>query len=533
MPRKIWFFSMLSGLLLGLPWYPVWPGLFLGFALLPLLYVEDYLLQRKQHFPMHTAFLHFTLTFFVWQFLSFWWISNVTIIGALFLITLNSFCYAGFFALSHYIGRQQGRSFGRLSLLVFWITFEFISLRIDFGVPWLILGNGLFKHTQLIQWYEYTGVLGGSLWILGVNFLVADMVLQFRKIHPRIYVFKAAFTLALLISPVMCSLNLYKKAVPEGKHINVALIQPNIDPFTEKFEKISQEEQLAIILGLADSVSHCPIDLYVAPETAIDNQIWEDNLRNNYSIFAIDEFVHNNPHTAFIIGAITYKELPESGKLPATARFNAQDSLYYEAFNSALYVDTSTHIPIYHKSKLVLGIEKAPLIGLFKFLKKFTIQLGGPEGSFGQQATPTLLGDSTKGIQTASVICYESVFGAHVNQFINKGANIIVILTNDGWWGGTPAYSQHFDYARIRAIETRRWVVRSANTGISGIIDSRGNVVSRTQWWQRTVLSGKVALNDIQTFYVKHGDYIGRVAAFLSVCILMILVSMRIRKGKV
>lgn len=524
---------MLSGVLLALPWYSTWPGVFLGFALLPLLYVEDYILQRKLYFPVHTALLHFTLTFFVWQFLSFWWVSNVTITGALFLITLNSFCYASVFLLSHYTGRLLGRSFGRLSLLVFWIAFEYISLRLEFGMPWLILGNGLFKHTQLIQWYEYTGVMGGSLWILNTNFLLADVVLQFRKIQQRIYIFKALFVLVLLIFPVVFSLNLYKKGVPEGKHINVAIIQPNIDPFTEKFDGISQEEQLAIILRLADSASHNAIDLYVAPETAIDNEIWEDNLRNNYSIFAIDEFVHNNPHAAFIIGAITNKELSKNEKLSSTARYNTQDSMYYEVFNSALYIDTSTQIPIYHKSKLVLGVEKAPLIGLFKFLKKFTFHLGGTEGSFGQQSTPTLLGDSAKGIQTASIICYESVFGSHVNQFINKGANIIVILTNDGWWGGSPAYFQHFGYAKIRAIETRRSVVRCANTGISGIIDSKGNVVSKTQWWQRTALTGKAALNNTQTFYVKHGDYIGRVAAFLSVIILMILVNTLIRKRKI
>lgn len=533
MPKKIWFCSLLSGVLLALPWYPIWPAVFLGFAFLPLLYVEDNLLQRKQYIPLHTAFLHFTLTFFVWQLLSFWWISAVTIVGALFLITFNSFCYAGVFVLSHYIGRQMGRSFGRLSLLVFWLTFEYINLHLAAGLPWLVLGNGLSKHIQLIQWYEYTGVLGGSLLILCINFLLSDLILQFRKIHPRIYIFKALFVLVLIVFPMVYSLSLYNKVVPEGKHINVAIIQPNIDPFTEKFGGISQEEQLSIILRLADSVAHRSIDLYIAPETAIDNEIWEDKLRNNFSIFAVEEFVHNNPDAAVIIGAITYKEVPENIELPSTARYNTQDRIYYEAFNSALYIDTSSQIPIYHKSKLVLGVEKAPLIGLSKFLKKFTINLGGAEGSFGQQLKPTLLGDSNKGIRTASIICYESVFGSHVNQFINKGANIIVILTNDGWWGDTPAYTQHFDYAKIRAIETRRSVVRCANTGISGIIDTRGNVVSSTQWWQRTALNGEAALNDVQTFYVKHGDYIGRVAAFLSACILLILVNTVIRKRKV
>jgi len=523
---------LLSGILLSLPWYPVYPGVFLVFALVPLFYVENFFLRNKAYFPIHTAYLHFTLTFFIWQLLSFWWISNVTTIGALFLIMFNSLCYATVFVMAHLVGRVLGPRLGRLSLLVFWLSFEYLSLHADFAIPWLVLGNGMADNHKLIQWYEYTGVLGGSLWILYANFLLWDVIFLFRKAHPRRIILKAISLTLLIVLPPLWSHSIYNKVVQDDKKFTVAVIQPNIDPFNEKFSGLSQEEQLSIILHLADSVANDSIDIYVAPETSIDNQIWEENLRNNYCIFTIDEFVHKHTNAAFVIGAVTNKGFLKNETPSVTARYNDLDSLYFDVFNTGMYIDTSTTIQLYHKSKLVPGVERAPFIKVFKFLKNHTLSLGGADGSFGQQAAPSLLENPTKEIRIAPLICYESVFGAHVNDFINKGANVIFILTNDGWWSGTPAYQQHIDYARLRAIETRRTIVQCANTGISGIIDNRGNLTQATRWWQRTAFTATVKTSSAQTFYVKHGDYIGRIAVFLAVCILMILVSTKIRGKK-
>ncbi|MFN5921205.1 MAG: apolipoprotein N-acyltransferase, partial [Bacteroidota bacterium] len=120
-----------------------------------------------------------------------------------------------------------------------------------------------------------------------------------------------------------------------------------------------------------------------------------------------------------------------------------------------------------------------------------------------------------KFVSVAPVICYESVYGEYVSEYIRKGANLICIITNDGWWGNTPGYRQHFDYAKLRAIETRRYVVRSANTGISGFIDDRGQAMQQSGWWQPAVLRQKVQLNSSLTFYVRYGDYIGTIAVVM------------------
>ncbi|HXC04768.1 MAG TPA: nitrilase-related carbon-nitrogen hydrolase, partial [Bacteroidia bacterium] len=127
------------------------------------------------------------------------------------------------------------------------------------------------------------------------------------------------------------------------------------------------------------------------------------------------------------------------------------------------------------------------------------------------------------------VICYESVFGEYVTDYVKKGANVIFIITNDGWWGDTPGYHQHLDYARLRAIETRRWIARSANTGTSCFIDDAGKVTQATSWWVPAAIKGDIIKWGGYTFYVKHGDYIARAFMIVGLVLLLWSISMRIR----
>ena len=112
-------------------------------------------------------------------------------------------------------------------------------------------------------------------------------------------------------------------------------------------------------------------------------------------------------------------------------------------------------------------------------------------------------------------MCYESVYGEFCTGYVKKGAKLLTVITNDAWWGDTPGHRQHFNYSRLRAIETRRWVARCGNTGISALIDPEGHVVSRTPWWEPALLEGTVGLCSEQTFFVRYGDMVGRVCVFL------------------
>ncbi|MDR0419114.1 MAG: apolipoprotein N-acyltransferase, partial [Prevotellaceae bacterium] len=201
---------------------------------------------------------------------------------------------------------------------------------------------------------------------------------------------------------------------------------------------------------------------------------------------------------------------------------------YYDVYNSAFQVDTNG-VQLYHKSKLVVGVEMLPYPQYLKFVKKLSVNLGGSSGGLGtQEERATFISDKDEEFKVGPIICYESIYGEFVTEYVHKGANMLFIITNDGWWRNTPGHRQHLHYARLRAIETRRSIARSANTGISAIINQRGELEQRSSWWVRTALLGTINANDKITPYVKWGDSIGRLATFITILIAIYAISRKL-----
>jgi apolipoprotein N-acyltransferase len=171
-----------------------------------------------------------------------------------------------------------------------------------------------------------------------------------------------------------------------------------------------------------------------------------------------------------------------------------------------------------------------PFAKLLKPLENLAFDLGGTVGSLGVDPVRTVFTRPSDSLKIAPVICYESVFGSYVTQYVRKGANLIFVITNDGWWGNTPGHRQHFTFSKLRAIETRRSIARSANTGISAFIGQRGDVYQETKYWEPAVIRQVINANDRITFYVKYGDFIARISAFVAVFLLLIAISARLRR---
>jgi apolipoprotein N-acyltransferase len=228
-----------------------------------------------------------------------------------------------------------------------------------------------------------------------------------------------------------------------------------------------------------------------------------------------------------LIGAATHAiyDQPHS----EVSRFDEQTNSYSESYNSSLLF-TQKHSPsIIHKTKLVFGVEKIPFGSLFPFLENMAINLGGTAGSLGIEQSPKVFHLNNTII--APLVCYESIYGGFTAQQGKQGASFIAVITNDGWWGDTPGYRQHFDFSRLRAIENNRWVVRAANTGKSGIIDNKGAVIKMTDWWKETGFSAPIELLKTKTFYQQYGDYIGVIA--LTITLLQLLIFfLLVLKGK-
>ena len=198
-----------------------------------------------------------------------------------------------------------------------------------------------------------------------------------------------------------------------------------------------------------------------------------------------------------------------------------------EYYNTSLLMSSNQEPSFIHKSKLVPGVEQIPYAHYIPFLETLAIENGGIVGSLGIEDSVKIM-QIAKG-KIAPIVCYESVFSEFVAAQTNIGAQLLCVITNDGWWGDTPGYKQHFSFARLRAIENRRWLIRSANTGKSGVIDPTGKVIEETKWWEEKALAATVELLNTKTIYATFGDYLGRSSAFLSVFIFIFAISKKIK----
>lgn len=518
MKWKLPALAILSGVLLSMAWLGV-TGLILLIAFVPLFYLNHYFIEHKEQYLPIAFWAYALLAMLVWNACATWWISYATIAGAVFAVVANSFLMSLVWLMVHYACRLKGESFGGLFFVFAWLAFEFLHYNWDLSWPWLTLGNGLSSNIRLIQWYEFTGVFGGSLWVLMSNLLIWNLVKRYAVTFSRVTLIRASPLLLLLIIPSFFSIVKYKTYSEPVNPLTVVVLQPNIDPYQDKFDRMSAWKQHQLLINLAQTFNGQEVDLFVGPETALHN-IWQNEIDNQGVVVQLKNFLkENHPNSAFVVGATTYRRYNNIDEATPTSRFTRDSTMLYDAFNSALFVTANQPSQMYHKSKLVSGVEKMPFKRYLKFLERFIVDLGGTTGSLATQNNPQVFQNNESVIGTP--ICYESVYGDYCRAFIQKGANLLTVITNDGWWHNSSGYRQHLAYSRVQAIQFRRSVVRSANTGISALINSKGQIVQETPWWVETTLKGTVNRNEQLTFYARYGDYIARVAVFMFVLMLL------------
>lgn len=499
--------SILSGLLLWVGWPVSELNWLLFIAWLPLLWVLDQLSSRS------SVFGYCFLTMLVWNSGTTWWMWNSTDIGSIAAILFNSmlmcfpwWAYAGF--------RKQGRNTGYLALIACWMCFEFIHLNWELSWPWLTLGNGMAMHTNWIQWYEYTGVAGGTLWILLINIFIYTVFRNWQQ-HTN-WLKPLCFAGIGIILPIVLSY-LIKPTIQQNSKANLVVVQPNIDPYG-KFNNQSASEQINTLLQLTTNSMDSATQLVIWPETAMSVSEWQDAIQQNQYYQPIFAFLQQHPQLTILSGIESYKNYGPDKATP-TARA-ADNGTYYDAFNAAVQLHTGEPIQFYNKSKLVPGVESLP--SFLRFMAPLFEQFGGTTGGYGKSDSSRVFHAPGSVYATAPIICYESVYGAYVGTYVKRGANILTIMTNDGWWGNTAGHKQHLQYARLRAIETRRWVARSANTGISAIIDPAGNILATEPWNKAAAIRYAVPVTDGLSVYVRFGDYLYILATAITVLLVLV-----------
>jgi apolipoprotein N-acyltransferase len=400
---------------------------------------------------------------------------------------------------------------------------EYLHLNWDLNWPWLNLGNGFSSYYRWVEWYEYTGAFGGTLWVLVANVLIY-LLITCRRIKATSYesqamshepraMYKYLAVSLFILLPILFSYFLYYTYNEKPSPVKVVIIQPNIDPYSEQYV-LPPQRVVGRIMELAGPVLDSTTNLLVTPESALQQEMWENNMETFESVGLVRQIIARFPDLNIIVGGSTYYAFGPGEKVPHTARKFTEENRWYNRYNAAIMVNSNPGLQIYHKSKLTPGVEILPSYYGFQWLEKYAIDLGGIVGSLGTDSVRKVY-RVVKMPPVSACICYESVFGEFFSEFVKNGACVMCIITNDGWWGNTAGYRQHYAFAHLRAIETRRCIVRSANTGISAFIDQRGDAHEQTKYWVPAAIKASVNANDKLTFYTKHGDYIAKWMSWL------------------
>lgn len=527
---KNFLYASLSGIILAAAWPTYGFPLLLFVGFIPLLLVEFDIRTKAQKRGAWKIFGYTYWGFFIWNLITTYWIYYSTAEGMVFAILVNTLLMTAVFMIYHHIAKRINFLAGAVFLATLWMSFEYLHLDWDFSWPWLNLGNGFSEYPQWIQWYEYTGIFGGTLWVWIGNLVIFRTLLLYKQEKEKSIVYRGLVQIALIIIiPITTSLligSLYEDEAQQ-KNLEVLILQPNIDPYNEKYN--TTDERIGKLLTEMTEEHISPqTRLILAPETVFADGTSLPDFRNSPAYYYSREIVNAYPKASILAGISFYKLIrnPDSVQLQTNV---LRKGLWFNDYNSAFMISAQRPPQIYDKSKLVVGVENFPFQSVLKpLLGDIMIDLGGTVAMKTTQPDRGVFEFAQEEL-TGPIICYESVYGEFVNGYVNNGAEFLSIITNDAWWGNTQGHKQHMSYAKLRAIENRRDVIRSANTGISAIINQKGEVLNQTDYDVRDIIKGTIHLNQKITFYTKHGDYIARISVFMA-CFIFLLAVFKRRK---
>ena len=518
--------SIFSAVLLSLSWPTYGIPFFIFIALVRLLMMEHDIskfskIKRKGWAVFGLSYLCFV----IWNAITTGWLygsknpdGTHSILAVIFPVLVNSLLYSIVFQVYHWYKNKQGTYWGLALFIAIWMSFEKFHLGWELTWPWLNLGNAFSEYPKLIQWYDTLGATGGSFWILVINVMIFYTIRIWEAGRKQKDLVKnIGITIALIVLPMLISIWKYNSfnEKPIGE-VNVLLLQPDLDPYHEKYTKDSTTI-LKELLTLAENNSKGKIDFYIAPETAVPGRgsISEAGFENSELLNTIKTFLSQHPQSVFTTGISSHKNYFSEAEKSETASKYTNVDVWRDDYNSAIQIIPNQKVEVYHKGKLVPGVEIFPYMSVLQpILGDAMLNLGGTVSSLGIDKDRKVFKNSfNKGV-LAPIICYESIYGEFTTDYVNKGANFLAIMTNDSWWGVTQGHKQLLSYARLRAIENRREIARSANSGISAHIDAKGEIIVDTIYGDETALPATIKLYEGKTFYTRSGDLLSRISMF-------------------
>ncbi|MBI4428060.1 MAG: apolipoprotein N-acyltransferase [Ignavibacteriales bacterium] len=536
------FLALGSGLLLGCA-FPPSPLYTLAYvAFIPYFILFERISTYRQLIRYSYVFL------FVFHLITLYWTGGWTHGRDGWLMTSNAalllahpFFYMPSIVLAFFIRRRMGMLHGLASFIFLWIAYEYSHSLSEFSFPWITIGNSQAYDLLRSQLVEYTSSYGMSFLILSFNAVAFILLIKLASTGWR---FTSRSTLAavgvlivIYVGPVVYGslVSASERGREPASLVKLGLIQPNIDPWEKWGEGFaskwtSYRQQFERYLRESQKISASNPDLIVWPETAIPYPIliprfWSDLPRLHHLIDSI-----NIP----VLTGLHHLEYSDSANASVTSQ-RVGPGQFAESFNSLVLIEPGRRIaPVYKKIVLVPFAERIPYAETLKFLiepLKWNVGIS----SWGKGADTLVYSVGMRDgrrVQFSAMICYESVYPNFVREFVRKGAEFLVVVTNDSWWGNTSGTYQHAAYASLRAIENRRWVVQCANGGISEFVDPLGNVYSPTQMYTEAHLLQHIEPRLELTFYAKHGDVFAQACLFCSVVFVILAFVEKFRKKR-
>ena len=524
---------ILSGVMLGFAFPPSHFGILACFGLIPLLVVLDDVNRIKSALGyVYVAMLVFHIITLNWTGGYAHMNDPYMMIAGAVTMTVHPLFYFLPFGAFLFIRIHAGKNLALVALPFLWVAYEYSHTLSEWSFPWITLGNSQSYDLAHIQFIEYTGVIGLSLWILILNVLgfclYKSMLVNGVTLRSRLNIVLSLTILLIYVLPTLHGRIVLSSAAQQStihnsqSEITVGMIQSNVDPW-EKWQR-SGFETVNMYLRMTDSLvqnSSPKPDIVLWPETAMPYYVLVPSNRATLNLTRekINEF--GVPILFGLPQAIYYDD---TTKAPPSAKRIQSTGERYDAFNATAFIQPGVEeIPWYGKMKMVPIAERVPYADAFYFFDflRWGVGIGG-----WQIGRDTVIFQEKKtGARFCSLICYESVYPEFVAFFVKKGAEFITIVTIDSWWDHMSGAYQHHQYAIFRAIENRRWIARCAVGGFSSYIDPYGNVYDKTGLFTQATLSRTIGRRTELTFYTKHGDWLAKICSLISgVLIAMALV---------
>ena len=522
--------AVLSGLLLGFA-FPPSPFYSLAYvAFVPFFF----LMERMRSYGQLTKYSYLFLL--VFHIVTVYWTGGFThmkdpylmMAGSLLLI-LHPFLYLPSILGAFFVRAKLGTMWGMVSFIFLWIAYEYFHSLGEFSFPWMTIGNSQAYDLLRIQIVEYTSVYGLSFLILTFNVLAFIWIVQTTRGRWELFSSYSVSTivglLLLYILPWVYGSKAIEASVPfsNDRGFKIGLIQPNIDPFEKWGEGTNPDpfwSQMGMHLNATRSLRKYSVDLVLWCETAIPTRILLPSHGSEWQILKSTLDSIGIP----VLTGFPYTEFFDSLRAPITAHQASNSSVFYEDYNAVMLIPPHRPVvEVYKKMRLVPFAERIPYAETVPFLiKPLRWSVGISGWGLGQDTVLFSMKSSTGLIEHfAGIICYESAFPDFVRQFVLRGAEFIVVLTNDSWWGNTSGTYQHIAFAPFRAIENRRWVIQCANGGISAFVDPIGRIHQSTQMYTSAAIFRSIEPRTGETFYDRNGDIFAKLCVILGASILV------------